>query len=912
MPLMTDTPIEDFPTALRALAEESGAAEAMLAPGRAPLRFADLFRSVTETCATLNRIGVGRGDRVAAALPRGPEAAVCFFGVAAGATYVPLNPDYTEDEFDRYLARIRPQAVIVPFDGGAAIRSAAERLGIPVLELVPGKSGPAGTFEIRGREIGVCAKPGWASAEDIALILLTSGTTARPKLVPNKHRHLLALVRAGRAHLRLERSDRYLHSMPMFHGHGLKSGLVLPVLAGSTVIVAPEFDVPTFFEAMATFHPTWYTASYTIHQAILDRVHEYEGVARDARLRFITSGSGKIEIKVIRGLEAAFGAPFLDRYSMSETGVLTCDPLPPGMRKPGSVGKALLSEVRIADEGGNFLDGDQEGEILVRGPSMFEGYLDDPEATAKAFVNGWFRTGDLGRLDGDGYLTICGRIKEMINRGGEKIGPAEVERVIAEHPGVARVCVFGIPHPTLGQEVAAAVVPVEGALVSESSIVEFARARLAAFKVPRCVAFTSEFPQTPSRKIDRRALAEAYGASLARAEPVQGPTAGAPSPVEAAVAELWQKLLRQDHVRMDADFFLAGGDSLKAAELFAAIRQRFGVHLNLREIFGDGATARGLALLVERAQDTQRGLRDLPERIMPINRGAERIALFGIPGSDGYPGSFLHLGRLIDSDQPFYGLESRGLDGAHSPLDRIEDIAADHLRAIRQLQPAGPYLLLGACFGGRVAYEMARQLESAGEQVGMLAMLDPSPPFTDSEGQPRDQPPIPTIPHDWTHLARFVGGRIRLYANEVSKLDGRQRITYLRSKLHLVREMVQQKDLFRGDRREMQTVAVYEANLRAGRRYVPGPYRGPAIFAMTDGRVLKGARNYRFDWLELIPQAESPQYVPGRDTGDMLIPPNVYALARRVNAWVREAQERAGAPGQALPRRSVSSVAALG
>jgi thioesterase domain-containing protein/acyl carrier protein len=572
----------------------------------------------------------------------------------------------------------------------------------------------------------------------------------------------------------------------------------------------------------------------------------------------------------------------------------------------------VLSEIRIADERGGFLACGQEGEVLARGPSVFDGYLDDPEANARAFVDGWFRTGDLGRLDADGYLTISGRIKELINRGGEKIGPAEVERVIAEHPGVARVCVFGIPHPTLGQEVAAAVVPVEGALVSESSVIDFARTRLAAFKVPCRVAFTSEFPQTPARKIDRRALTEAYSASLAHAGPPRGPAELASSPTEAAVAELWQKLLRQDHMRRDADFFLEGGDSLKAAELFAAIRQRFGVHLNLREIFGDGATVRGLALLVERVQDAQRGLRGLPERIMPINIGAERIALFGIPGSDGYPGSFLHLGRLIDVDQPFYGLESRGLDGAHSPLERIEDIAADHLNAIRQLQPGGPYFLLGACFGGRVAYEMARQLESEGEQIGMLAMLDPSPPFTDSKGQRRRQSPAPAISHDWTRLPRFVGRRIRLYANEVSKLEGRQRITYLRSKLDLLREMARHKNLFRGDRSEMQKVAVYEANQRAGRRYVPGPYRGPAIIALTEGRVLTGARNYRFDWLELIPQAQSPQYVPGRDTGDMLIPPNVYALAKRVNAWVQEAQQRVGAPDHVLPRRPAATVGALG
>jgi thioesterase domain-containing protein len=290
---------------------------------------------------------------------------------------------------------------------------------------------------------------------------------------------------------------------------------------------------------------------------------------------------------------------------------------------------------------------------------------------------------------------------------------------------------------------------------------------------------------------------------------------------------------------------------------------------------------------------------------MPINVGCDRIPLFGIPGSDGYPGSFLHLGRLVDADRPFYGLESRGLDGAQPPLERIEDIASAHLETVRQLQPSGPYLLIGACFGGRVAYEMARQLEAAGDAVGLLAMLDPSPPLTDSRGRPRGQPSIPAASHRWSRLPRFVGRRIRLYAQEVMQLDGQNRAAYLRAKLRLVHAVLLQRDLFRGDRSELQRVAVYEANQRAGRRYVPGPYRGPAIVALTSGRVIAGPRNFRLDWFELMPQCGKPHFVPGRDTGDMLIPPNVYALAKCVNGWLAEAHAQGDAPN--LPRRERSA-----
>ena len=717
----------DFHGAMRSLAAEIGDVETIFAPDRAPLTFSGLLECVTGIRTTLNRIGIGRGDRVVAALPNGPETAVCFFGVAACATFVPLNPEYTEDEFSRYLARLRPRAIIVRSGSGDAIKNAATRSKIPVLELNAVEGRASGVFELEGDEIGACRDPEWGSAEDVALILLTSGTTARPKLVPLRQRHLLALVRAGNEHYALGTQDRSLHVMPMFHGHGLKSGLVVPVLSGSGVICLPRFDVPSFFANMAALRPTWYSASYTIQQSIVERIDDYRRVAREAGLRFIVSGSGRIDPRIVRGLEAAFGCPVIDRYSMSETGVLTSMPLPPGVAKPGTVGTPVINEVRIMDAYGAMLPANREGEVVARGPSVFEGYLDEPEASTEAFRDGWFRTGDLGRLDDDGYLTIVGRIKELINRGGEKIGPAEVERAIAEHPAVARVCVFGIPHATLGEEVAAAVVPIDGALVSEKAIVDVARKHLVSFKVPRVVMFTSELPQTAAGKIDRRALANAVRASQPGPLPDADIDASLPACLDDAVTAIWRKLLRTEFVRPDLDFFLAGGDSLRLAELLVSIRQQFGVQLSMRDILDDGVTVRGFVRLIEQAQHGAGHSSHLPIGLLPINAGGDRLPLFGVPGSDGYPGSFVHLGRLIDARQPFYGLQSRGLDGVQTPLDRIEDIAHDHVDTIRSFQPEGPYLLIGACFGGRVAYEMARQLEAAGGEIALLAMLDPSP-----------------------------------------------------------------------------------------------------------------------------------------------------------------------------------------
>ena len=597
---------DNFHAALAELAATHADAAAILAPGRAPLSFAGLLTRVAQIRTTLNALGIGCGARVAAALPAGADAAVCFFGVAACATYAPLNPEYTEDEFDRYLGRLRPAAAIAPADAGAALRSAARRLRIPVIDLVTSPSSRAGEFELHGDVATDCAEPRWARSEDLALILLTSGSTDRPKLVPMKHRHLVALAHAGKTHFRIGRGDRSLHVSPMFHGHGLKSGLTLPVLAGSGVICAPTFDVESFFANMATMGATWYSAGYTVQRAIFDRIADFRAVAEAAKLRFSVSASGPIDVRVADGLEAAFGAPVLNRYSSSETCILACEPLPPALRKRGSAGIPVLNEIRIADPRGTHLGPGEGGEIVARGPGVMDGYLDDPQTSARCFVDGWFRTGDAGYLDEDGYLTITGRIKDLINRGGEKIAPSEVERVMAEHAAVARVCVFGVAHPTLGEEVGAAVVPADGTVADERSILEFTHTRLASFKVPRRVIFVRDLPTVAAGKIDRAAVARAHAASVSAAPSPLSPSEATPSRIESEIAALWQKILNVDNVRHDVDLFLTGGDSLKLAELLVAIDKRFAVRTSMREVLSEGATLAAIARLIQRAPVDER------------------------------------------------------------------------------------------------------------------------------------------------------------------------------------------------------------------------------------------------------------------------------------------------------------------
>ena len=578
------------------LAERQPDVEAILAPGRPSLRFADLPARIEAVRCALHGAGIGRGDIVATALPDGADTAVCLVALGCFATVVPLNPAYSEDEFDRYLRHIRPRALIVGEGSGGVARRVAVSLGIAIVDLVTSPGQPCGVFTLRSDHHGTSAQPEWGGADDTAFILLTSGSTGRARLVPLRQRILLTYARAMQTYYNLGSTDRCLHVMPMFHGHGVKSSLLNPLIAGGGVVCPDRFDVTTFFACLEAFRPTWYSAGFAMHRAIVDGLDPFRTEARAAGLRFIRSGSGPLDTRVMLDLEAAFGAPVLERYGMSETGTLTYNPIPPGIRKPGTVGLVGINQVRIVDENGSPLPANEEGEVVASGPTVIDGYWRDPQATAEAFVDGWFRTGDLGRFDNDGYLTITGRIKDLINRGGEKIAPAEVESVLLGHPTVADVCVFPVPHPTLGQEVVAAVVLRAAHELDEAGLLAYARERLATFKVPRKVSASASFPgpQAASCSEPRWCSCWAWtGVVTARRVGEHG--GGSRTALDTALGGLWASMLGGHAVDPDEDFFLLGGDSLRAVTLLGQVQEVFGVKLPLAAILDQASTVSGMA-----------------------------------------------------------------------------------------------------------------------------------------------------------------------------------------------------------------------------------------------------------------------------------------------------------------------------
>ncbi|HEX4113562.1 MAG TPA: acyl--CoA ligase [Stellaceae bacterium] len=503
----------EFATIEQALRHGAGSAPAIGAPERQSMDFDTLRGLVAATVARLNGLGIGRNDRVAIVCPNGPNAATGFLAIGAGAATAPLNPAYRADEYEFYLSDLNAKALVIEAGLDNPAIGIAQKLGVPIIDLVPDTAGPAGGFTLEPRVAmtGRCAG-GFSQPDDIALVLHTSGTTSRPKIVPLAPANICATARHVGATLRLTPEDRCLNIMPLFHIHGLMAATLSSLAAGASVICTPGFNALKFFAWLDEVKPTWYTAVPTMHQAILTRAARNQDIIARSHLRFIRSSSSSLPPQVLEQLEATFHCPVVEAYGMTEAAhQMASNPLPPGARKPGSVGIAAGPEISIMDEAGNLLPPGGIGEVVIRGPNVTRGYENNPKANDSAFTHGWFRTGDQGVIDEAGYLSLTGRLKELINRGGEKISPREVDEILLDHEAVEQALTFALPHDMLGEDVGAVVVLREGKAANERELREFCARRLADFKVPRKIVFLAEIPKGATGKLMRIGLAEKLG-----------------------------------------------------------------------------------------------------------------------------------------------------------------------------------------------------------------------------------------------------------------------------------------------------------------------------------------------------------------------------------------------------------------
>ncbi|MCR9221703.1 MAG: acyl--CoA ligase [Alphaproteobacteria bacterium] len=470
------------------------------------------YGRLRDQCARVRRQlaarGIGPGDRVAIVLPNGPEMAAAFLAVASGASAAPLNPAYKESEFAFYLEDLKPKLVIVQAGDDSPVRAAASGLDLPMAEIAVDEAAPAGAFDLWEEEAdATLPEPG-----DEALVLHTSGTTSRPKIVPLTQANLHASGGNIATTLKLTPADHCLNIMPLFHIHGLIAVVLSSMKAGASVCCTPGFNALKFLEWAVDQAPTWYSGVPTMHQTILLRAKRNPEAVAKLNFRFVRSSSASLPPAVFHELGETFGCPVIEAYGMTEaTHQMTSNPLPPGVQKPGFVGLPAGPDVAILDAEGAKRPQGETGEVCIKGPNVTPGYENNPTANAESFTDGWFRTGDQGYFDAEGYLKITGRIKEIINRGGEKVSPLEVDDFFMDHPAVQQIVTFAMPHKMLGEEVAAAVVLAEGASVTEQELKAYAADKLAPFKIPKTFIFLDEIPKGATGKMQRIGLAEKLG-----------------------------------------------------------------------------------------------------------------------------------------------------------------------------------------------------------------------------------------------------------------------------------------------------------------------------------------------------------------------------------------------------------------
>jgi len=511
----TITTLCDVPAAAAHGDATAVVAEAATPDGRRSLTHAELAAVVGRLKGALVAAGVGRGDVVSIVLANGVDFLAIYLAVAqVGATAAPLNPAYTAEEFTFFLTDAGAKGVVAPAaaDGAGGrlpIHGAAAELGLPVWSLTPGSDGLEGVAAGDGTAAGV------AAPDNVAMFLHTSGTTSRPKGVPLTHANLAtSLMNIARTY-ELTSSDTVLLVMPLFHVHGLMAAALTTLATGGKVVIPAggKFSASAFWPTATTHAITWYTAVPTIHQVLLSRAEADFPASSPPPLRFIRSCSASLAPAVLERLETTFGAPVLEAYAMTEAAhQMTSNPLPAyGPRVPGSVGKGQNVAVAILSGTNAVLPPGEVGEVCIRGDNVTAGYKNNPEANAAAFAGGWFHTGDQGTLNADGYLTLTGRLKELINRGGEKISPLEVDAALLAHPKVSEAVAFGVPDDKYGEVVAAAVVMAPGAEgVTADDVKAFVRGKLASFKVPQKLYIAETLPRTATGKIQRRIVAKAF------------------------------------------------------------------------------------------------------------------------------------------------------------------------------------------------------------------------------------------------------------------------------------------------------------------------------------------------------------------------------------------------------------------
>jgi oxalate---CoA ligase len=493
--------------AIRYHAQLGSAWPAIVATESLPLSYGELFEKICTVRGDLYQAGFDRNSRIVIALQNGPLAALAVVAVACSAVAVPIDIKLTLPEVDRSFAVIRPAAVVLLKDTPSPARTVAERRDTPIIEVASPDRGKLG-LHLDIPRVGNAASPAEPIADMPAFIQQTSSTTGEPKLIPYSHRNMLAAAGRVQGWFELTPSDRCLSISPIHYSHGIKFTTFSPLITGGSIafpLDASRLDITEWFGEL---RPTWYSAGPTLHRYVLEKAELMPEARTIHNLRFVVSAGAPLPEDVGVGLQRVLGVPVLQQYGTAETAQISANLPPPGAAKLGTCGIPPRDTVIIVQEDGSQAAPSQRGEVWVRGPTVMSGYLEDPELNRSAFVDGWFRTGDIGSLDEGGFLTLHGREKELINRGGEKIAPTEIDNALMRHPAVMEAAAYAVHHPRLGEDVAAAVVLVPGSTVTKEHLRKFLSTQLASFKVPRHIVFQDKLPKGSTGKLQRQKLGD--------------------------------------------------------------------------------------------------------------------------------------------------------------------------------------------------------------------------------------------------------------------------------------------------------------------------------------------------------------------------------------------------------------------
>ncbi len=473
-----------------------------------PLKYGELKKLINKIARQLSSQGISNKDRAAIVLPNGPHMATSFLAISSFMTAAPLNPAYKTEEYEFYLNDLKPKIVLVEPNSSNKVLEVAKKLNIQVCELKIKNNSPTGTFDLFKNESDYNSP----NENDEALVLHTSGTTSRPKIVPLTNKNIFSSSSNISKTLNLSEIDHSLNIMPLFHIHGLIAVLLASIKSGGSVCASSGFNALKFLDLAKSEKITWYSGVPTMHQAILLRAEKNKDHAKQLKLRFIRSSSASLPPAVFKKLNDTFSCPIIEAYGMTEaTHQMTSNPLPPKKQKPGFVGIPSGPEVCVMNNKNQVLKNGEVGEICIKGDNVTTGYENNQEANKINFFDGWFKTGDEGYFDEEGYLKISGRLKEIINKGGEKISPLEIDNVLMYHPSVEQVVCFGFKDKMLGEDIAAAIVVEKGKSCSELDIKHYAQEKLAKFKIPKKIFFVNEIPKGSTGKLQRIGLAKIFG-----------------------------------------------------------------------------------------------------------------------------------------------------------------------------------------------------------------------------------------------------------------------------------------------------------------------------------------------------------------------------------------------------------------